>query len=299
MLVGINDLDIRRDVLSTEDILSKSTSEIVSLVEVKEMGRNATDESASISAVSSFRRLKKSNTESNVPDRSKQILCPSCSKLFSLYRKRRNGWNAKPFKMCLDCWRAKSNSSTNVQSLDANSNEIIQQEAQVSAFDTSDDIVLNSMILIKGELRESRIVKAHPRANFRLTMKKTNRSVSVDGIADTGAQSNLWGWDDFVNAGFNKKDLQSVHIKIRAANKHPINVIGAFKAVFSGMSPDNKLISCEDVVYVSDSVSGFFLSYATMVELLIINKRFPRIGSCVTPMSRRAMGTRDCAINLN
>ena len=34
------------------------------------------------------------------------------------------------------------------------------------------------------------------------------------------------------------------------------------------------------MVYVSDSVTGFFLSYDTMVDLLMINKDFPRIGSC-------------------
>ena len=34
------------------------------------------------------------------------------------------------------------------------------------------------------------------------------------------------------------------------------------------------------MVYVSDSVTGFYLSYDTMVDLLMINKDFPRIGSC-------------------
>ncbi|XP_035829370.1 uncharacterized protein LOC118478945 [Aplysia californica] len=34
------------------------------------------------------------------------------------------------------------------------------------------------------------------------------------------------------------------------------------------------------MVYVSDSVSGFFLSYDTMIDLGIIDKHFPTIGGC-------------------
>ena len=68
-------------------------------------------------------------------------------------------------------------------------------------------------------------------------------------------------------------------IKIRAANKHPVNVLGAFRAVFSGSSPKGEVIKCDGVVYVSDSVQGFFLSYETMVDLLIINRDFPTIGA--------------------
>ena len=45
------------------------------------------------------------------------------------------------------------------------------------------------------------------------------------------------------------------------------------------MSPKKEVISCDGIVYVSDSVTGFFLSYETMVDLLIINKDFPTVGS--------------------
>ena len=208
--------------------------------------------------------------------------------------------NAKPFKVCLNCWRRDPPKlSSNGQSLGANANEILEQEAQVSALSTSDDTVLSSMILSKGELRKSRRVKAHPKANFRLTVKDTNRSASVDGIADTGAQTNLWGWDDFVKAGFDRKDLRSVCVKICAANKNPINVLGAFMAVFSGMSPNNELITCEDVVYVSDSVKGFYLSYSTMVDLLIVNKSFPSIGSCVNAKESQSVNTDECTCYCN
>ena len=56
MLAGVGDEDIRREVLSTEDILSRSSFEIISIIESKEMGRHATENSRNVSAVSSFQR---------------------------------------------------------------------------------------------------------------------------------------------------------------------------------------------------------------------------------------------------
>ena len=59
MLACVGDDDIRREVLSTEDILSRSSFDIISFIESKEMGRHATENSRTISAVSSFQRQKK------------------------------------------------------------------------------------------------------------------------------------------------------------------------------------------------------------------------------------------------
>ena len=59
MLANVNDEDIRREVLSTEDIFTRSPFEIVSYIASKEMGRNATENSQNVSAVSSFQRQKK------------------------------------------------------------------------------------------------------------------------------------------------------------------------------------------------------------------------------------------------
>ena len=69
-----------------------------------------------------------------------------------------------------------------------------------------------------------------------------------------------------------------VFITIRA-NKILVNILGTFKATSRGMSPKKEVIRCNGIVYVSDSVTGFFLLYETMVHLLIINKDFPTIGS--------------------
>ena len=57
-----------------------------------------------------------------------------------------------------------------------------------------------------------------------------------------------------------------VSVTIRAAHKIPVNILGAFKPTFSGMSPKKEVNSCDGIVYVSDSVTGFFLSYEIMVD---------------------------------
>ena len=63
---------------------------------------------------------------------------------------------------------------------------------------------------------------------------------------------------NFQDAGFGKNDLISVSITIRSANKILINILGALKATVSGMSPKYKVVSCNSIIYVSDSVNGFF-----------------------------------------
>ena len=107
---------------------------------------------------------------------------------------------------------------------------------------------------------------------------KTGHSTIVNGLADTGAESNLWSWREFRKAGFRKEDLIHMPIRISGADGHPFNIIGAFKATFSGTSETDRHIQC-DMVYVSDSVTGFFLSVDTLEELGIIDQKFPAIGA--------------------
>ena len=127
-------------------------------------------------------------------------------------------------------------------------------------------------------MRKANATADHPRASVKIAIHSTNKSAWLSALADTGAQSNLWGWKNFQEADFCKKDLMSVSITIRAANKIPVNIIGVFKATFSGMSPNKEVIRCDGIVYVRDSVTQFFLLYETIVDLRIVNNDFPTIG---------------------
>ena len=119
--------------------------------------------------------------------------------------------------------------------------------------------MLNNIIFDRKKLRKAKTLD-HPRASIKITKYGTNKFIMVSALADTGSQSNLWGWKNFQDAGFGKNDLLPVSITIRAANKIPVNILGAFRATFSGTSPKNEVISCNGIIYVSDSVTGFFFS---------------------------------------
>ena len=49
-------------------------------------------------------------------------------------------------------------------------------------------------------------------------------------LADTGAQSNLWGWKNFKYAGYGENDLLPVLITIRAANNILMNYFKRFQS---------------------------------------------------------------------
>ena len=52
MLAGVADDDIRRKVLSAEDMLSRSSFDIISFIERKEVDRHATENTRTVSTVS-------------------------------------------------------------------------------------------------------------------------------------------------------------------------------------------------------------------------------------------------------
>ena len=136
------------------------------------------------------------------------------------------------------------------------------------------------IIFDRKKLRKAKTLD-HPRASIKITKYGTNKFIVVSALADTSAQSNLWGWNKFHDAGFDKNDLLPLSITIRAANKIPVKILRAFRATFSGTSPKIEVISCNGIIYVSESVTGlvFFLSYEKMVDLLIIDRDFLTIGS--------------------
>ena len=112
MLVGVADYDIRRVVLSTEDIVSRSSFDIISFIESTEMGRYATENSCTVSAVSSFQRQEKQCF--NVGDKSQYVSCQCCKKLVYPF-KEKGTWNVKLSRYCLSCWCSQSKKVNAVQ----------------------------------------------------------------------------------------------------------------------------------------------------------------------------------------
>jgi len=80
VIAGMGEEDITSEVFSSENILSRSSYQLICLIESKEMGRHATENSRTVSKVSSFQHQKKGR--SNVEDKSRYVRCQGCNKLF-------------------------------------------------------------------------------------------------------------------------------------------------------------------------------------------------------------------------
>ena len=127
----------------------------------------------------------------------------------------------------------------------------------------------------------------HPRVQLRLTAED-GRSVFVDAIADSGAQSNLWGLADFEQAGYNCNQLRPSDVNVSAVNHQVMSLVGSFPCFLEGVTSTGDIVSCRSMVYVSDAVRGFFLSYDTMLDLSIVDARFPEVGArCSGPVPTR------------
>ena len=132
LVAGIADLDIRREVMSTDGVLQKTVNEIVSLVEAKEMARNALPQSSA--AISSFRRQQKTKTPEAISSavKSQTAACPDCGNTYALYSEGATGWNAKPHRQCIDCYRKSRSKRRNQSSRSDNNGNNAGRNGEVS-----------------------------------------------------------------------------------------------------------------------------------------------------------------------
>ena len=280
LLAGILDIDIRREALNCEGLIRKPINQLISFVERREMSKSAAPE-VNMSAISSFKRGKNKKLiiyahgerQYAKPNYQETRSCPSCHNLYKPYKQGRNGWNKRPYHICFNCWKKKSQECAAAQMNHCVSTTSRKLESKVSSF------ILSHRVFNNNWWRKAN-KNTHPTLYISISHVGSSRSAVVNVIADTGAQSNLWGYNDFISKGFSKKDLSPVTLRISAANNQSLNIIGAFRAKFSGKSPKGENVCCRDVIYVSDSVSHFYLSCSTMMQLGIIGKNFPTVGDC-------------------
>ena len=122
LLAGIGCPDIRQEVLSTDGIHQKPINDIVAFVEKREMARSAMTRRTAVVAtnssmaicnnpmaapLSTFKRNKSGsyNQASPNPNNGQAIPCPKCGTPFLQFKRLNSGWNRKPFKECLSCWK--------------------------------------------------------------------------------------------------------------------------------------------------------------------------------------------------
>ena len=228
--------------------------------------------------MSTFKRQKTRPPNSAQPSQqsSQPRPCPQCGKKFKPYKRGRNGFNKKPFTVCYDCWernKQRGNCAAIRESVDGPDDEepLTGEPLEVRS------LILSHNIFKDGQWTQTN-VSSHPTVTVTVRHIMKNKQVTVNCIADSGAQSNLWGFDEFKRSGFSARDLEPVRLTISAANNHPLKIIGAFRAELKGTSPDGRLVSCRALIYVSESVEQFYLSYDAMRALAIVNNNFPTIG---------------------
>ena len=254
-------------------------------MESKEIARNA-NPIGSINAHSSYKRAANNKNDppassSNIPnaaDQAKKAPCPDCGNEFKLFSKGHRGWNRRPHSRCASCWK-KNLPNKQAGESSAITHSQSDEVGQISAI-SKDCQILDHHIFNKGEWRRAKL-NSHPSIELNISMDGkdgTNRKTVVHAVADSGAQSDIWSLDAFLAAGFSETDLSPASLTMKAANKSPICINGAFFAVLSGKAPSGKKISYKSMVYVSRDVKTMYLSYDTMVGLGILNRNFPCVG---------------------
>lgn len=168
---------------------------------------------------------------------------------------------------------------------------------------------LNHHIFSKGEWKRARL-REHPRVAITISLDKSTQGntgnshqscdthADVTAIADTGAQSDLWSFADFLARGFTRADLHPIRLSLSAANRSPISIEGAFFAKLTTRSPKGKVSSCRSMVYVSSSVQDMYLSYESLLNLGLLSSDFPFNDSGASPCDRCHPGQHDASHKL-
>ena len=186
------------------------------------MARNALP--ASNASVSGYRRQNK------LPDEDKTALRPDCNKKFSLYTENANGWNKKPHACCPPCFRIRrSKNCQDKKTQDKKTLDSSAQEAsfsdiggifsQVSSASTPIKVPCHHIFTKKGWRRAK--FMCHPEVQISVSFSKSEHkqfgvtcrdipASQTKRMTDPEAQSCLWAYEEFRDAGFSDKHLLPV-----------------------------------------------------------------------------------------
>ena len=337
LLAGVADMDIRREVLGSQDIQAKEVNDVVAFVENKEMARNALPNPSTLSAVSTFKRnmsapkpqvpAPRTQTAAQPPppaNKNQTAPCPDCNNLYCLWTENSFGWNRKPHPRCINCHRAQrrrnngrggARGTATSNAVEGDPFPVVSQVGSVSASkdnlkhnetrhsnnregscrnnksnknnrntNKNDDpqiVSLEHHIFSKGAWRRAKFAD-HPRVNIRISLDCQRRSpflaAPIKAVTDSGAQSDIWSLQHFLDAGFSQKDLIQVRSNLNAANKTGIKVVGAFFATLEGLGKNGERLETKSMIYVSPDIGDFYMCQETMMNLGILARDFPQIG---------------------
>ena len=242
---------------------------------------------------SSLPKRQEKPPSNHPPNESPKVPCPFCFKLFRRY----NGRNSSPFDTCINCFRLSKPGRKHRRKLTAS------EEIEAALLQPDDGecncIQQNRSIVSCYTLNElNRTGRAHPKIALCINPAGSDKSMNILGVADTGAQADLMGLQDFLKAGFNKDILKNIPLKVRAANHQVIDIAGGFVANLEGNGPNDVKVKCQSLVLVSNSISGLYVSFDTLIKLKVISSNFPSIGAA-NPIETCSSSTLPASEELN
>ena len=118
-------------------------------------------------------------------------------------------------------------------------------------------------------------------AHFGYRFTNPPRCCNIKTVTDTGCQCTIMGLTNVYSMGFTKSDLIPTHIRMRAIDKNPIDIVGALLLRLSGRAKDGTVLETAQICYVSDRVKQLYLSEHGCKQLGIIPESFPTIGAAL------------------
>ena len=117
--------------------------------------------------------------------------------------------------------------------------------------------------------------KFDPKFGHRIS--KDTRVTTISAMTDTGCQSCLSGLGMLAKLNMKTSDLLPVKVKMNAANKKPINILGAAILNLTVRSEEGKSFSTKQLTYITNDTETFFLSKEACQDLQIIPRNFPSV----------------------
>ena len=300
LIAGLHDIDIKEDILSTED---KDLEETVKLIENKESGRQA---KKTVGA-------QNHGMVNKIEPEGKQRSCTHCGRNTHGSSRTERESNCPAYNQkCLKCGglghfmkvcKSKKKVGANEvmkKSVDAESNQISVGKAGLMAVTGALNKVARtgSKIKVPHMLYEQlqwvqRSPPGHPTCVLSLTVSTKGyndngfrpppatrrRNADMTCMADTGCQACCMGPRQLYKLGMTEADLLEPILSLSAANKTGITILGAVYLVISGMDKADKLWKTNQLCYVAKGVDQFLLSREACQQLGMLPSSFPEVGA--------------------
>ena len=109
--------------------------------------------------------------------------------------------------------------------------------------------------------------------------RTTNRKADTISLPDTGAQMTVAGVKFIHSLGVKKSELIPLSHGVNAANNAGLGLLGGVLATFSGQDCFGNAKTSKQLCYIADNIDSVFLSRSACVDLGLISKDFPTIGT--------------------